>query len=685
MKLKNFNVVDLFCGLGGSSQGLLHFLMASGYTPEWMERHGYRLSLHNINHWEPAIETIRRNIAFAQLYNAKIQDVDPSYTLRGERPHFVITSPECIMYSRSRGDRPIKDQSRTTAAWVLAFFFENVEDWQTWGPLNASMRPIPEHKGEFFHGFLRALRQHGYDLRHQVVRCDEFGDATIRKRLFILGMLKTVMHEANMGSISFPEPTHTATPQKHPHRQPRRVARDIINWTLKGRPITHRLAGPHAVPTLSRIRAGFAKQTALLAPCYVEIIDRLIPIAEAFHCEMSAITTEKRNGRKPTREKQQANQAIRERARSKAHAAVVTAYQTPIAHFSAQDFTDSDTPLAMTLGQHGGATAHLENEPIATIAVKGALALVEATSFIVKANASATSTFQDDTQSLAAPLNTIVTKDCRALAEPMIAQLYSANVAHGGTDSVADPLSTITSGGIHQALVEPFIATIYGATTTSDRRTTDLDTPLSTIVAGGKHHALAAPILACVQHGKDDQRSTSIHEPVPTVTSKNGTGLAEPIIVPQQSSAGLRSIDEPIPTTTTIARIGLAQAFITPNFGERATQEPRAHSVAQPIPTITSHGAGMLNEPVFCLPEGGPFILIDGVPFGINILYRMLRSSELAAAHSIENVVLPTCEQDAVKLIGNSIPKLTAAALIGHILSPIFRSIEAGVALERCA
>jgi DNA (cytosine-5)-methyltransferase 1 len=737
MELKNFNVVDLFCGLGGASQGLLHFLMESGFTPEWFRERGYRLNLINVNHWTVAIETVERNIAFAMLYNAKVQDVDPTFTLRGERPHLVIAAPECIMHSQARGNRPIKDQSRTTAAWVLdwldlkpdAIFFENVPEWRNWGKLDANLRPLKEHRGEYFQGFLRAIKQRGYVLRDEVVRCDNYGDATIRKRLFILGMQKEIAHRVGIRAMSFPEPTHTATPEKHPNRKPRRVARDIINWNRKGRPITHRPGGPHAVPTLRRVRNGFYKQERLLAPAAVELIDRLIPIAEAFHQEMEAVVTKTKLGRNVTKEESRLNAAIRLRARENAEIAVRNTYALgagaePLMRIYTRDLTPEQLLAveAVTLGQHGGATAHKSSEPIATVAMKGAIGLyVPAQPFIVKANASDSSSFGDAVQSVDAPMNTIVTKDCRALAEPVIAQLYSSNVETGGTDSVDEPLSTITAGGVHQALAEPFIANIYGEREQGDGRTQEIDTPLSTITAGGKHHALAEPtiishhasrrgesrahnldtpvptatasgagylaepILAVVQHGKDDDRQPSLDDPLPTITSKGSTGIAEPFIVPQDGRCDdTRSVDEPTPTATTIARIGLAEAivtlaegFVTPNFGERTSQEPPVHPLDEPLPAITSHGAGMLTVPTVTLPDDGPYVLIDDVPYSFNILYRMLHSVELAAAHSLENVKLPDCEQDAVKLVGNSIPKRTAAALIGHVLTPILRELEA--------
>jgi len=74
------------------------------------------------------------------------------------------------------------------------------------------------------------------------------------------------------------------------------------------------------------------------------------------------------------------------------------------------------------------------------------------------------------------------------------------------------------------------------------------------------------------------------------------------------------------------------------------------------------------------LPENGPFFYYDGIPISINILYRMLHSSELAAAHSLGHVEFAGSEADAVKQVGNSIPRETAAAMIGQVLLPVLIS-----------
>jgi DNA (cytosine-5)-methyltransferase 1 len=695
--LREFIVVDLFCGCGGASQGTL-LALELGITAESLRQRGWRLRLINVNHWELAIETIKANICFAEMFNASVENVDPDFTLGGQRPHLLIAAAECIQYSVARGNKPIRDQSRTTAAWVLdwvktkphSIYFENVPLWSTWGPLGDDNRPIKETEGIYYEAFLRDVRNEGYTITQQVVNCAEYGDATTRERLFILGMSEEYHYNGTL-----PSPTHTEFPERYPNRKPFVAAREIIDWNRKGEPITHRKRGLHAVPTLRRVRGGYVKQKTILSPVLVTLIDRLIPIATTFHETLLGRFSAKTMERKLTKEETKHNAALVARARAASSAEVEKVYATPLASLRSEDLSpEQNATLAVLLGQHGGAVARTDNQPLPTIAGSGAIGLARvalADGMLVRANASETSCFNDAIQSLDKPVGTVVTKDCRALAEPtlaivqhgenderhadinrpmhtltgkgstiltqpalgnpgalkaelaqpFIAQIYGSNIEAGGTDSVEDPLSTVVAGGKHHALAEPVIATVYGqrdGKENDDGRCETTDKTLGTIVAGGKHHALAEPIISshhATRHGED--RTRTLDKPLSTIVGGGGGYLALP--------------------------------FIVPNFGERENQLPRVHAIDAPVPTITSHGAGAVID--VALPNNGPYFLYDGLPVHINILYRMLHSSELAAAHSIGHIRFVGSETAAVKMVGNSIPAKTAAAMIGHVLLPV--------------
>ena len=100
-----------------------------------------------------------------------------------------------------------------------------------------------------------------------------------------------------------------------------------------------------------------------------------------------------------------------------------------------------------------------------------------------------------------------------------------------------------------------------------------LGSPFSTLTAGGGHFGLVEPkfqpyfVKFHGGEGKRAERVQKIDDPFLTLDTQNRFGLVEPV-----------------------AR------FLVPQFGEREGQEPRTHSLFDPFPTTTSHGAGALVE-----------------------------------------------------------------------------------------
>jgi DNA (cytosine-5)-methyltransferase 1 len=100
------------------------------------------------------------------------------------------------------------------------------------------------------------------------------------------------------------------------------------------------------------------------------------------------------------------------------------------------------------------------------------------------------------------------------------------------------------------------------------------------------------------QQGWDKKNVQSVEDPVPTVTgTSRGEGLCEPYLVRLQGQSNAENVDRPVSPVCSMNKHGLVQPFLVPNFGERATQTPRTHSIDEPAPTITSHGGGCLVEP----------------------------------------------------------------------------------------
>ena len=269
--------------------------------------------------------------------------------------------------------------------------------------------------------------------------------------------------------------------------------------------------------------------------------------------------------------------------------------------------------------------------------------------------------------------------------------------------------------------LRPFLVVLRGTGTTAS-----VEEPLQTVTANGNHYGLVTPFL--MPHPRENDAPHSIDRPVRTVTSSSSDlSLVEPFIVPQFGVSDPRSVDRPLGTVTTTSRgVGLAQPFITPNFGERDGQRPRTHSVDEPAPAVTSHGAGCLVEPFMvtvnhgegdltrrarsvdqpmptatqkigdgiCQPflieyygNGQPGSVDEPVPtattkdrFGVveaqvtryrlDIRFRMLQPSELARAQGFpDEYIFTGNREDVVKQIGNAVPPNTARALAMEVLA----------------
>ncbi|HEX4954784.1 MAG TPA: DNA cytosine methyltransferase [Thermoanaerobaculia bacterium] len=246
------------------------------------------------------------------------------------------------------------------------------------------------------------------------------------------------------------------------------------------------------------------------------------------------------------------------------------------------------------------------------------------------------------------------------------------------------------------ANAEAFLVMLYGSNTVRS-----LDVPLPVVTAQGQHIALATPFVLPTdgpQRPREQQAPRSVDRPLNTVRASRGGGhLVTAFILPHDQFVarnGLRlvdGIDRPLRTI----RAGnggacnyLVTPFIVPLFGERPGQTPRVHSVEGPVPTVTAtKGAGCLVTP-FLVPYYGTgqprpieeplgtvttrdrFALVTPDGFAMDILFRMLKPSELAQAQGFHPGYRFTGNKgEVVRQIGNAVPVHTAELLCRSILS----------------
>jgi len=281
--------------------------------------------------------------------------------------------------------------------------------------------------------------------------------------------------------------------------------------------------------------------------------------------------------------------------------------------------------------------------------------------------------------------------------------------------SLDEPMPTQHSGGNRCALVKPFVVRLNRHCDAED-----IEAPISTVTANGQHHALCQPVIIDHFQGGEAQ---SVDDPIGAQTTHDRYSIATPFLITEQAGNAPHDIDKPLRAQTTVRKDYLCQPLV---IGQQSGAEARP--VDKPCPTIATAGAIRVATPIILdmsRPSGNdsghiggadspvrtittfdnmqlaiPLIVdmshpgdtndagrvssgdeplktvttsnnlavvnLPRLPDGrlLDIRLRMLKPSELAAAHSFpKNYKLTGNRGEQVKQIGNSVPCRTAAAI----------------------
>ena len=243
----SIDAVDFFAGAGGTSTGLVLATREAGMG----------INLTAVNHNAKALAAHEANFQWAKHLLTGVQNVSPDEIAPEGRLDIMVASPECIYFSRARGGKPVNDQERV-AAWYLekfvrqleirSIFVENVPEFVKWGPL-INGYPDRERYGQIFRKWLKMFRRYGYNVDYKIINAADYGDATTRKRFFML---------ARLGNepVTWPIPTHSKFPQGNLKKWV--AAKTIIDWDNPGKSIFSR-ERPLSPNTIARIIAGLKK------------------------------------------------------------------------------------------------------------------------------------------------------------------------------------------------------------------------------------------------------------------------------------------------------------------------------------------------------------------------------------------------------------------------------------------
>lgn len=432
-------VVDLFAGGGGASTGIEQAIgrpvdVAVNHDPE-------AVSLHQANHPQ------------TRHFVSDVFEVDPLAVTEGRPVGLLWASPDCKHFSKAKGGKPVSKKIRSLA-WVVIkwaklvspriIHLENVEEFQTWGPLGPDQKPCPRRKGRTFQRWVAQLRNLGYAVEWRELRACDYGAPTIRKRLFLVA-------RRDGQPIVWPDATHAAPgslPVRQKKLQPWRTAAECIDWHIPAPSIFTRTR-PLADATCRRIAKGIMRYVVDAAePFIVSKAQYNSSVAPSGEVGEQLATSEPPGA---VENRSRARRDLSEMPGSTALSAS-TLIQTGYGERPGQAprVPGLDKPLGTLVGgqkhalvtafmakHYGGVVGHgLHGEPLHTVTPSDHNSLVTA-SMVTIDNKSSTGGHSPVSE----PLKTTVTENRHALVQGFLLKYY-------GTDQdpvLREPLHTVTT------------------------------------------------------------------------------------------------------------------------------------------------------------------------------------------------------------------------------------------------
>lgn len=598
-------VVDLFAGGGGASTGIeqaigRHVDIAVNHDPE-------AVSLHTVNHPQ------------TRHFISDVFEVDPVEVCGGQAVGLLWASPDCKHFSKAKGGKPVSKKIRGLA-WVVVNWakavqprvicLENVEEFQTWGPLGADDRPDPARRGETFREWKGQLEALGYVVEWRELRASEHGTPTIRKRLFLVA-------RCDGEPIVWPEPT-TGKPDSLPVRQkkrkPWRAAAECIDWNIPCPSIFERKK-PLAEATLRRIAKGVMRYVVECAEPFIVTNTTGHPGAKAVE-PLRTVTTG-------------------------GHHALVSPTFAPFitehANASTQRVFPADEPLRTQCAQVKG----------------GHFAIVVPT--IVAMGYGEREGQEPRVLGIEKPLTTITAGGQKqALVSAFLAKHYTGVIG----SKLPNPIGTVTATD-HHSLVTAHITKFRTGSTGHA-----VDEPLHTVTASSfiKRPGGSAPLGMVTAHlvgvGGPEYagKPAPAERPLGTVPTENHRALVTGNLVKLRGTSTAQATDEPLHTVSAQGQhFAEVRAFLIKYYG--TNQDPQ---LGEPLHTITTKDRfGLVTV------RDEEYAIVD-------IGLRMLTPRELYRAQGFpESYIIdrgakgePMTKTAQVRMCGNSVCPPLARAIV---------------------
>lgn len=216
--------IDGFAGGGGASTGIAQAI-------------GRHVDI-AVNHSPTAIAIHKANHPTTEHFCQDIRSLWPAAATRLRPVDGAWFSPDCKEYSKAKGgpvkDRHIRALSDEVEVWLketqpTVAYLENVEEYETAGPLDEEGREIKEMRGVPFKRRVARWRRLGYRVQWRKLRACDYGAPTSRRRLYVI-MRRDAL------PIVWPKPTHGAPDSEAVRRGKllpwRTAGEDVIDWSI---------------------------------------------------------------------------------------------------------------------------------------------------------------------------------------------------------------------------------------------------------------------------------------------------------------------------------------------------------------------------------------------------------------------------------------------------------------------
>ena len=658
-------IVDSFAGGGGASTGIE---LALGRSPDIAVNHdATALAMHEVNH--PSTVHITEDV----------WKVDPVAATGGRPVGLAWFSPDCKHFSKAKGGKPVNKNIRSLA-WVVVHWantvsprviiLENVEEFQTWGPLGADNRPCPLQKGVTFKRWLGELKRLGYAVEWRELRACDYGAPTIRRRLFLIA-------RRDGRPIVWPVPTH-GDPKSDAVKQgllkPWRTAAEIIDWSL---PCPSIFDTAEEIFAKFGLRAVRPLQPATMARIAKGVKRYVLDAAKPFIVRTDMASGSPRNGVHTTEE------PVRTMTSAQSFA-VVQPFVTGVGGRMAQSEPRSADAPAQTL------TAKADSVVVAPFGVPRygerdgqeprALSLETPAPVVVPTGNGASlvapvlSAYYgkgegEDGRAASAeePLRTQTTERRHALIAPHLTK-FRANSTGSGMD---EPAPTVTANSFIKraggcaplGVIAAHLAQHNSERSGEPKAGRPLDAPVATVMQSGSHASLVAAFMA--QHNYLEPGHDA-REPVSTVVGKGSTQgvVSAGLTILKGKKRRDRSIEDPAPAVLAEGNhTATTAAFIQKYYGTGEGQ-----LVDDPLHSVTTKDR-----------MGVVTVTIDGVTYVItDIGLRMLTPRELFRAQGFPESYIIDRKPDGsaiskteqVSKCGNSVCPPMAAALVAANYRP---------------